>query len=749
MTSSEEGVPQILTVKSPTPGYADRSTGAMPSRWLVARQGGAGGRWLAFGLSGLSPFVPTAKIGIHLPATTTGSSPFATLAPAVAATPSVDQVLLEQLRQEKAKLQTELSLANDAVRQLQAQLRTLKDAEVTLTRRETQQQSVVEALPAGVLVLDEAGRVLQQNQALKSLLGHEIKADETVEAWLSRSCPNEEHRAEVCRIWREDVWRRQLTRTVSLVTADGLLKEIEMRPGSLARHGLLVHFQDATATCRLEEQLSSTESKFRALLQENPLAVLIADKSGTVFDLNRAAEELFQKHKVELRRLPVDELLSPSGAAARKDALREMRESGENHRRFTVALAGEDAPKMHLTLAAIRAADGLPHSTLHFFETPVTWSAAAAPQFSETESAVAEGPKIDDDSLEVRSREVAPVLLLATGVNGRIQIWTEAAVAMFDCDREAAQGRPLHELFQPSNASGFYGVTLPEAVRTGVAEWAFFSRDGGKQEGRFSIRAGEAGGPQVEIWHLPEAVEEEVVETSEAPGSVGEGWQATSTLPRRPEWAMGDLSREQALILEAHHRMHHQLNILSSLVSMQSNAVMDAGARDALRSTQNRLRAVAALHQHLEALAVKPEGHFSTFVKGLVTRLQDSFEVPASQVQVVTEIQEDAVIPREWLMPLVLTLNETLSNALEHGFPDGREGRVVVKLALNGACASLVIEDDGVGMVEEVTAAAERGLGLKIVSVFAEQMKGQLKISGAPGQGTRIEIQFFIAFADN
>ena len=100
-------------------------------------------------------------------------------------------------------------------------------------------------------------------------------------------------------------------------------------------------------------------------------------------------------------------------------------------------------------------------------------------------------------------------------------------------------------------------------------------------------------------------------------------------------------------------------------------------------------------------------------------------------------------------MPLALTLNETLSNALEYGFPDGREGRVLVKLEMEGARASLVIEDDGVGMVDEVAAAAERGLGLKIVSVFAEQMKGQLKISGASGQGTRIEMQFFIAFADN
>lgn len=744
MAATEDGVPQILTVKSAPQRYSDR--GAMPSRWLVARQGG-GGRWMALGLTGLSPFVSTAKVGIHLPATTTGSSAFATVPPAVAAATSVDSVVLDQLRQEKSRLQTELALANEALRKLHAEMRTLRDAENTLARRETQQQAVVEALPAGVLVLDEAGRVVQQNQALKSLLGREIKGDEAVEAWLARSCPNEDHLAEVCRIWREDVWRRQLTRTVSLVTADGLLKEIEMRPGSLVQNGLLVHFQDVTANCRLEEQLSATESKFRALLQENPLPVLIADKSGTVFDLNRAAEELFQKHKVELRRLPVDALLSPAGAVARKDALREMRQSGDNRRRLTVALAGEDAPKMHLSLAAIRAADGSSQSTLHFFETPVAWAAVAAPIVQEAARTEVSVVTREIELPVVGPKVVAPVHLLTTGVNGRIQTWTEAAVAMFGQEGEAAVGRPLHELFQPSNASGFYGVTLPEAIRVGGSEWAFFSREGGKEEGRFLVRGGASGGAQVELWHLLDAEAGEEVLVASTPQETV--WEPSSSLPPRPEWAMSDLSREQVLMAETHHRVHHHLNILSSLVNVQSNAVMDAGARDALRSTQNRLRAVAGLHQHFEALAARPEACFRSFVTGLMNSLQDSLEVASTRVQMLAEIPEAVVLPKEWLMPLALTLNETLSNALEHGFPEGREGRVVVRLEVEGARAKLVIEDDGVGMPEDAVAAAERGLGLKIVSVFAEQMRGKLQVLGTPGKGTRIEMHFFIAFADN
>jgi PAS domain S-box-containing protein len=758
MSASEEVPPQILTVKSSPSGNASGPAAELPCRWLLARQGVGSGRWLAVGLTGLSPFEAVAKVGIQLPPTTTGTFPFAALPTAPLESKPADTLALEKLRQEKSLLQNELSQVHEALRKLQAELSTLRDAEVTLTRRETLQQSVVEAMPAGLLVLDEAGRTIQQNKALKALLGHEIQPEAMVEAWLSRSCPDEEHRAEVCRIWREDVWRRQLTRTVSLVTADGLLKEIEMRPASLAQNGLLVHFQDVTAQCRLEEQLSATESKFRALLQENPLPVLIADKSGTVYDLNHAAEELFQKHKVELRRLPVDALLSPAGVAARKDALREMRQSGDNRCRLTVPLAGEEAPKMHLSMAMIRAADGGPHSTLHFFETPLVWQAPVpSSQPQESVSASASASESVDSALERQTVPQSttkvisvPTLLLATGVNGRIQTWTEAASSVFGHSQEEVLGRPVHELFQPSNASGFYGASLPEAVKAGQADWAFYSREGGKHTGHFEVKGGEAGGAQVELWQLVEevvAAEIEPAATASVPAAPV--WQSNTSLPPRPEWALSDLTREQALMAETHHRVHHHLNILSSLVNVQSNAVADSGVRDALRSTQNRLRALATLHQHLEALASQPEAGFHAFVNGLLSCLQESLDISPTRVRVSTEIPEAIPLPKEWLMPLALILNETLSNSLEHGFPNGREGQIQVRLEVSGHQADLVIEDDGIGMPEDAVAAADRGLGLKIVSVFADQMKAQLKILGTPGQGTRIEMQFFIAFADN
>ncbi len=541
LQQSPETPPQIITLKSNTPppagsGHGDEGkAGVLPCRWMLARHGEGPGRWVLVGLTGLSPFEAVTKVGIQLPTPapvrelTVGNGLAKPSAAAEEEKRRAELLAKTRTDLEKAlaghdQTRADLAAAREDLARLQRELRALRDAEQTLARREARRQSVLEALPGGILVLDEQGRALLQNARLRNLFGQAIEPGGTVEEWLGLACPDKEHRTEVRRVWREDVWRRQLTRTFSLVTRDGLLKEIELRPASLAGDGLLVYFQDVTGQCRMEEQLNAMESKFRALFQDNPLPVVIADKTGAVYDANRAALDLFQRPRAELRRLPVDALLVPESAAARKDALRELRQSGGTHQRLTVHLAGEDAPKMRLTLAGIPTANGEFHGTLHFFETPLSWpSPVPAPADVEREKtpeapaeAVARPPEAGSaESIEPQQQAEPqqqgealckrltgepPVPLLATGANGRVKHWTEAAAELFGHSEAEALGLPLHLLFQPSDPSGFYGAALPVAARAGRAEWAFFGRDGRRGTLACEVRTGEQGGFPVELW---------------------------------------------------------------------------------------------------------------------------------------------------------------------------------------------------------------------------------------------------------
>ena len=100
-------------------------------------------------------------------------------------------------------------------------------------------------------------------------------------------------------------------------------------------------------------------------------------------------------------------------------------------------------------------------------------------------------------------------------------------------------------------------------------------------------------------------------------------------------------------------------------------------------------------------------------------------------------------------MPLALTLNETLSNCFEHAFPDKKSGTVWAKLRFSAAGGELIVYDDGQGLPEGFQPSAATGLGLKILAVFAEQMRGQLLIGRSDYDGTEIILRFPIASADN
>jgi two-component sensor histidine kinase len=191
------------------------------------------------------------------------------------------------------------------------------------------------------------------------------------------------------------------------------------------------------------------------------------------------------------------------------------------------------------------------------------------------------------------------------------------------------------------------------------------------------------------------------------------------------------------------------LSILSSLLNVQANTVHDATARGALRTSQNRLRAMAALHSHLEGVGTSQGTGMEKFVAGLVAQLRSSYEVPESRVAVHLRIPDDLALPKEWLMPLTMSLIEALSNAFEHAFPDGRSGQVTVEMGIEGPQATLTIADTGVGLPDTVAAMAEQGMGLKILALFAEQMKGKLEVVNQPEKGTKVKMQFFIAFTDN
>lgn len=712
-----------------------------PSHWLIAKgeSNPESPRFTAVALPAeAAPRVSLAPM--NLPA----------IASAVAAItqPPSQEGLVNSL--EMRRLQDDLSRAKQ-------ELRTLHEAERTFSQRETRAKQYLEVLPCGVLVLDELGSPVYQNEPLAKLLGRPLLGDESVEQWLAAACPSDQHRDNVAALWREDVWRRQLTRTFSLATADGLLKELEFQPVSLPGGGLLINILDSTEKCRHEEQLRATEAKFRTLLQEAPIPIVLMDKTGAVFEVNHRAEALLGHPKNELRRYPLDAWLEPESGQSRRDLVQLMQVEGQRSAELVVNVKQTDGATVcaHLHLAQVTDAEGEPHCTIHFFEQrPATRRIQSAEDEIVADEAM---PEAQVTMLPVTT--VTETLLFKTNVNGRIKECTVRGLELLGLTAEEAEGRPLHQHFRPSDASGFY-AHMAELAETPeqVVQMNCYRSLGERQTCQFKVSPRGHGGFDFEVTEWTEVQREvpspQPIAEKAAPEEQPEAALIKMVVPQpiltptgAVPWSMMNLPREKLLLSETHHRIKNHLQIISSLLNLESNSTSDLSARNALRSSQNRVRSIADLHQHLYEIAVGTSEGFNEFAEGLLGHLRECYQLQVDRVDVQFDLQAGE-IQQEWLMPLALTLNETLSNCFEHAFPDGRQGLVRASLTFTGKQGELVVTDNGVGIPDDLRPGSGTGLGLKILTVFAEQMRGQLVLGRSDSGGAEISLRFPIAYAD-
>ena len=714
----------------------------VPENWQLSVVRGPewsqeGGAVMAIGLLSLPVQAPTAVAGASPFAMAPEASPM-TGRPVEPAEKSVTDAELQQMAEE---------LANMKVSQKAA-----ADSELNARQREARLRSVLDALPYGMLVLDERGTPIYQNNAVATMLGHGLAPKQSVEEWLAKCCRDEQHTDEVIRQWREGVWRKQSTRVLALSGTDGILREIEFTPVALAAGGFVVSMRDVSEARRSEEMLRGAEAKFRTLVHEAPMPLLMTDRAGAVFDANPRAEAILGYTRAELRRMPIEQWLSEETAKARAAALREMIRCGARSTSLPVELVSREESVIEaiMHLASVPDAGGAPQYTVHFLQKvekiPAAPSVPAQTQAATAEVAPAAAPKS------------TIIWLLTTDVNGRIEAWTAAAESLFGYDSAGAVGRGLHQLFRPSDATGFYAhlAALLEKGETTTAEWMFLHKTQGRKMGHFILHSLKTGGLSVRIAieNEPKTDEGELgMEdlVSEAPNMslLDEG--AVPALQKEavatPAPAPADPKREMVLLGETHHRVKNHLQIITSMLNLQISTTHNEEARDALRSSQNRVRSIAALHQHLYQLAAGDGGDFGTFASGLVGHLFECYDVEEGRVSVDLSLPS-ATVPEEWLMPLALSLNEMVSNALKHAFPEQRRGTIRVSLEWGDERGVLEVTDNGVGLPHDFDDTAVPGLGLKIMRVFAGQLGGEVLVQSTEGKGATFSLSFPLGAAE-
>jgi two-component sensor histidine kinase len=217
--------------------------------------------------------------------------------------------------------------------------------------------------------------------------------------------------------------------------------------------------------------------------------------------------------------------------------------------------------------------------------------------------------------------------------------------------------------------------------------------------------------------------------------------EATQSEVLRSELAVrASLREKEVLLKEIHHRVKNNLQVISSLLSLQARYLPDPAARAIFSQSQNRVQSIALVHERLYESADLSHVDFAKYVVVLLDNIFDTYGATNRGISKIIDVG-DANLTVDVAIPCGLIVNEVVTNALKHAFPDGRKGTVRVTLTERPGDMELTIEDDGIGIPADIDPRNTVSLGLDLVTTFADQLNAEVDIARVDGTSFRFRFR--------
>ena len=199
------------------------------------------------------------------------------------------------------------------------------------------------------------------------------------------------------------------------------------------------------------------------------------------------------------------------------------------------------------------------------------------------------------------------------------------------------------------------------------------------------------------------------------------------------------LNEKEILLKEIHHRVKNNLQIVTSLLKLQSSYVGDENIKKLFKESQNRVHSMALIHQKLYQTKDLSHIDFGEYTETVVKYLQHSYGILQDKVMIKIDVQ-NSVMSIDNAIPAGLIINELVSNSLKHAFPEDRKGNIFINIAYDTFNKEywLVIRDDGIGIQKDFDVKSSTSFGLKLVSTLVDQMSGKIELVSKGGCEYRI-----------
>ena len=195
---------------------------------------------------------------------------------------------------------------------------------------------------------------------------------------------------------------------------------------------------------------------------------------------------------------------------------------------------------------------------------------------------------------------------------------------------------------------------------------------------------------------------------------------------RAEDEILRSLKEKELLLREIHHRVKNNLQIISTLLTLQSSQSNKINVNDLYKESQNRIQSIALIHENLYHSEDLAHINFKAYVKGLVSDLFDSYGVDSSKIKLNLDI-ENVTLGIETAIPCGLIINELVSNSLKHGFKGVKTGQVNVELQkINEGKYALLVSDTGTPFSKELNLSSSDTLGLELIKNLVKQLDANL-----------------------
>ncbi len=192
------------------------------------------------------------------------------------------------------------------------------------------------------------------------------------------------------------------------------------------------------------------------------------------------------------------------------------------------------------------------------------------------------------------------------------------------------------------------------------------------------------------------------------------------------------LHEKEYLLKEIHHRVKNNLQVISSLLSMQSRKATDPKEKETLTESQNRVKSIALVHEGLYQSKSLDKIDYGEYLRKLVTHLFESFSIDPARIK-RTISAKDVYVNIDQAVPCSLILNEMLTNSFKYAFPEGRSGEITILFTLEGTNYTLDYRDNGVGIPEGTRLERSGSLGMQLITGLTRQLDGNITIDTTSG----------------